>query len=306
MLRIGLLGAARIAPAAIIEPAAAHGIADAHGDYRALIDRDDIDLVYNALPPSGHMPWSVAALGAGKHVLCEKPFAMNAAEAERMVDAARQTGRHLIEAFHYRFHPLFARVLDIVHAGAIGPLRHIEAVFDVQVTRRPGALRFDPALGGGGLMDLGCYPVHWARTLAGEEPAVQTARARQDPLGIDVHMEATLAFPSGVTAQIACAMESDRPQTHYARLVATGTRGRLVIDNPLAPHRGHRLRLETATDAREETVAGRSTYAHQFDHVLAVLAGATAPLTGGADAIANMAAIDAIYRAAGMQPRGAA
>lgn len=327
MSRIGLLGAARIAPTAVIEPAAempttsvvavaardaerARGFAAEHGipnvadDYAALIARDDVDLVYNALPPAGHAEWSIHALEAGRHVLCEKPLAMNAREAETMVTAAERTGRHLIEAFHYRFHPLFARVLEIVGGGWLGAIRSIDAVFDARVADRPDQIRFDAALGGGACMDLGCYPIHWARTLAGEEPEVVSARAREGPPGIDVAMAAELKFPSGIAARIACDMAHDRTKRLHSRLTVAGERGRLIADNPLLPHLGHGLTLEIGGEPHTETVDGDTTYAHQLEHVVDVLEGRAAPVTGGADAVANMAVIDAVYAVAGMAPRG--
>ena len=327
MIRIGILGAARIAPAALIEPAAEipevavvavaardpgrarafaaeHGIPHAAENYAALIARHDVDLVYVALTPVGHAEWSIRALEAGKHVLCEKPLAMNAREAETMVAAAERTGRHMIEAFHYRFHPLFGRVLEIVRGGQLGAVRAIDAVFDARVADRPDQIRFDPVLGGGAGMDLGCYPIHWARTLAGEEPEVVWAEAAEGPPGIDMAMSADLNFPNDIAARIGCAMAHDRPERHFSHLIVQGDRGRLTVQNPLSPHTGHRLTVESDGNRRSESVDGGTTYAHQLAHVIDVLASRTAPVTGSADAIANMAVIDAIYTAAGMAPRG--
>src|SRR5687767_6456192 len=172
MIRIGILGAARIAPRGIITPAnetlgaevvaigarnlerarnfaAQHSIPFAFGSYAELIERDDIDLVYCALPPSAHLEWCTAALASGKHVLVEKPFASNAADAAGIVSAARAAGRHAFEGFHYRFHPLFERALAELHSGAIGRIRHIEAVFNANLPDTPGELRYIEALGGG-------------------------------------------------------------------------------------------------------------------------------------------------------------
>src|SRR5688572_8381352 len=180
MIRIGILGAARIAPRGIVTPAddtlgaevvavaardidrardfaAKHSIPMAFGSYGEMIARDDIDMVYVALPPSLHLRWCVAALADGKHVLVEKPFAMNAEEAAQLVAASRASGKHLVEAFHYRFHPLFERALSIVRSGRLGRLRHIEADFNVSIPNKEGELRYTESLGGGALMDLGCY-----------------------------------------------------------------------------------------------------------------------------------------------------
>src|SRR5262245_15723154 len=209
MIRIGILGAARIAPRGIVTPAnellgtevvavasrelsrarnfaAEHSIPLALGSYAELVARDDVDLVYVPLPPSAHLQWCTAALANGKHVLVEKPFANNADDAAQMVAAARVAGRHLIEGFHYRFHPLFQRALEALRGGAIGRIRHIEAVFNADLPDTPGELRYIEELGGGALMDLGCYCLHWIRTVAGDEPSVVRASASCGPPGVDL------------------------------------------------------------------------------------------------------------------------
>ena len=325
--RIGLLGASRIARGAVIKPAAdidavdvtriaastpdkaeayaaEHRIPAIEADYAALVNSDAVDLVYNALPPSGHMQWSIAALEAGKDVLCEKPFAMNAGEAEKMVAAAEGTGRFLIEAFHYRFHPLMSRVLDILRSGRIGEICSAEARFCYPIPYRPGELRHELAVGGGALMDLGCYPVHWVRTVMASEPRVVAATAVQERDGVDVAMQADLEFPGGVSANIRCSMSADLAPELDAILTITGQKGRIDVINPLSPHSGHELLVTSESGDSSETVEGNSTYHHQLMHVLDVIAGTARPLTGGADAIANMTLIDAIYLAAGMEPRG--
>jgi predicted dehydrogenase len=321
MLRIGLLGASRIAPGAVIAPAArredveitcvaardphraaefakAHGIPHVAADYGDLIARDDVDLVYNGLPPSAHLEWTIAALDAGKAVLCEKPFAMNAAQARMMTEAAVRAGRPLIEAFHYRFHNVIRRAEALVRSGALGTLHRAYAVFEVPIARTPDELRWRPELGGGGLMDLGCYPIHALRTLIGEEPQVREARGEFVD-GVDVKMTAGLAFPSGARAEIACAMAPEAPA---ARLTLGGSRGRLEIINFLAPQMGCRFTTTMDGQTVEHPTDGPTTYEAQMAHVVDVVKHGVAPLTGGADAIANMAVIDAVYAAAGRKP----
>jgi len=188
MINIGILGAAKIAPKGIIWPsnerqdctvfavasrsyeraqsfAKTHNIPNAFGDYETLIAHPDIDLIYNALPPNRHADLSIAALAAGKSVLCEKPFAMNAAQAETMVAAANRAKGHLMEAFHYRFHPAALKFLNIIHRGQIGSLRSMKGTFNVSIPNGPGELRYIPELGGGALMDLGCYTLHFMRLI---------------------------------------------------------------------------------------------------------------------------------------------
>ncbi|MEL7448684.1 MAG: Gfo/Idh/MocA family oxidoreductase [Pseudomonadota bacterium] len=321
MIRIGLLGASRIARGAIIEPVAcndsfevvavaarspsrAREYADTHRipivepDYAALIANPAIDLVYVGLPPSEHREWTVAALQAGKHVLCEKPFAMNALEAESMVVAASETGKTLIEAFHYRFHPLFARIMEVLSAGSIGPVQHIDCRFNVPIAYEPAELRFNRHLGGGAMMDLGCYPAHWARTIAGEEPRVVSARADWHDSGVDTAMEAQLEFPSGITATLSCSMAEDLPDGLDTVLTVTGERGTLEVNNPLVPHIGHELTVKTELGLSSETADKKSTYHYQLLHVADVLENDAKQLTGGADAVENMRVLDAVYSAA--------
>jgi len=320
-IRIGLLGASRIARGAVIAPvrdnpdfeivavaardperarayAAEQGVPTVADSYEALIRRDDVDLIYNALPPAGHRQWTIAALEAGKDVLCEKPFARNAAEARDMVAAAEASGRVLIEAFHYRFHNVMRAAVALAHEGALGRLRSLTAEFDAPIPRTPGELRWSAEQGGGALMDLGCYPVHALRSIAGAEPeVVRAAGVFED--GVDAAMRADFAFPDGLTGAIACSMTAPG---FNAKLTVVGEKGAMEIVNFLAPQFGCRFTTTIDGVTREHGVEGPSTYAAQLAHVAQVLAGKIPPLTGGADAVGNMATIDAIYAAAGREP----
>ncbi|MEM1439184.1 MAG: Gfo/Idh/MocA family oxidoreductase [Pseudomonadota bacterium] len=321
MIRVGLLGASRIADAAVIKPArhypgvqvrtlaardpsraqryaAAHEIPETCCDYAGLVASTDIDLVYNALPPSEHKDWTIAALRAGKHVLCEKPFALSADEAEAMVGAARDTGNVLIEAFHYCFHPLFLRVLELTGSGAIGTVRRVDAHFNTEIAFAPTELRFVRALGGGALMDLGCYPLHWVRHVVGEEPDVASAVGEWHEAGVDVAMSADLAFPGGARARVQCSMAGASPGPLDNRLQVTGDLGTLTVNNLIAPHLGHELRLETDEGVVTETLSTRPTYHYQLQHVIGVIEGSAPQVTGGDDAINTMRLINAVYRKA--------
>ena len=278
-----------------------HKIACVSSSYAALVSSPDIDAIYNALPPNLHERWSVAALQAGKHVLCEKPFAMNALQAERMVKAADASGRLLVEAFHYRYHPYFQRVLELLAEGVIGDIRHIEAQFDVRIPYSPPEFRHDPLLGGGALMDLGCYPVHWVRALMGSEPQVMEAECVRSKAGVDVATRASLRFPDGATAKISTAMDETAAEQHCARVVIEGEKGCLILENPIAPHNGNKIITEVDGVSRSESVAGEPTYYYQLQHFIAAVEGSEAPLTGGDDAINNMQLIDNIYAAAGFE-----
>ena len=323
MHRIGILGAAGIAPQAIIEPARRrddvivhavasrrpgaaaeyakkHRIAVAYDGYEALLADPAIHVVYNALPPSEHARWSIAALKAGKHVLCEKPFAMNAAEATKMVAAAQAAKRLLIEAFHDQHHPVFGHLMALKQGGTLGKIKTVKAEFAVTIPFDPKSIRHDPAAGGGALMDLGCYPVHWVRAFLGEEPDfVVAASGTRNPLGVDESITATLRFPSGILADVSCGMAKGTP--FKALLTVQCEHGSVEIENPVLPHRGHSIRERLNGGFRHHTVAGGTSYDFQLQALLDVLSGRATPLSGGADSIGNMAVIDAIYEKAGFR-----
>jgi predicted dehydrogenase len=323
-LRVGILGAARITPNALIHPARRvagvqivaiaardpararafaqrHGIAHVHQDYAALLDDPEVDAVYNPLPNSLHAAWSIRALQAGKHVLCEKPIAANAEEAAQMREAAQPSGGVLMEAFHYRYHPLTARLLAILHSGELGTIRHIEAHMASPLIRQ-GDIRYRYDLAGGATMDMGCYTIHLLRTLAGAEPEVVAAQAKLRGPNLDRAMVASLRFPTGVTGRIVCSLWSSAVLSIQARV--QGDHGDLRVINPFVPHLFHRLTVRANGKTRHEHIAGETTYTHQLRaFVEAVQTGAPFP-TGPDDALANMQVIDAVYRAAGLTPRG--
>ncbi len=318
-----MLGAARITPQALVRPArevagvelravaardgqrarafaAKHGIPVVHTSYEALLADREIDAIYNPLPNGLHGVWTMRALEAGKHVLCEKPFAANADEARAVAAVAERTGRFVMEAFHWRYHPLAARMLEILASGEIGELRHVEAHLCAPLVNTRD-IRYRLDLAGGAAMDMGCYVLHFVRSLGGAEPRVTGAKPKLLAPGVDRAMDIALAFPSGATGRALCSMLSWRLLD--ASGVIEGTRGRMRILNPWAPHLFHRLRVEAPAGARSERVAGRATYTHQLEAFARAVREGVPVLTGAADAIANMTLIDAAYRAAGLEPR---
>ena len=327
-VRFGILGAARIAPAALIRPAASnpevtvemvaardraradsfaarHRIARVADTYEAVVNDPDIDAVYIPLPNSLHAPWTLAALAAGKHVLCEKPFTSNAAEAVTVAEAAAAAadrGLVVLEAFHYRYHPLAHRMREIVESGELGRLHHLEAWLCAPIPNKAD-IRYQFALAGGAMMDMGSYVVHMARMLGGEEPSVLSATAKLHGADIDRAMSAELQFPSGHTASVHCSMWSSSLLHLAARVV--GDQGELRVFNPIGPQYASWLTVRSGGTRRIEIPARRPTYAYQLDAFCdAVLRGRPA-LTTAEDAVANMTIIDAVYRAANMHPRGA-
>ena len=320
LYRIGLLGASRIAPKAVINPAARrsdcrvvalacrdvgrgrryareHDVADADvlGNYRELCERPDIDIVYNALPPSLHL--ETARWAAGKVQLIEKPFAMNAAEAE----AIAALPGVVMEAFHSLYHPAFAAFQRQVRG--LGALSRIEARFHAAIPDRPGELRYIRALGGGSLMDLGTYPLMFARRVAGREPSVVSARAVRGPRGVDTAVEAELDFGDGLGAAISCDMREGVARENV--VTVTGARGTVRFDNPVHPYRGFRITGPggTVREADHPRWAALTTYDAQLAHLIMALSLGTPPLTGGAEAVRQMRAIDAVYAASGMGER---
>ena len=326
MFKIGLLGAARIAPKAMIGPvskrtdceivalacrdeargkdyAKTHklGAVDIVTDYKDLVAREDIDLIYNPLPPSKHVETTLAALEAGKHVLLEKPFSMNTSEAETMVAAAKQHNRILMEGFHYCYHPAFQKTYDLYNAKKIGSVQSIEAQFTVPIANKAGQLRYIWELGGGALMDLGCYAVHISRLIMGAEPEVISATARHEG-DVDVSLSGELQFPDNIPASIHCDM-SDTAEIG-ASIQLNGSKGTLRYDGFVAPHDNHKIHLDTEGNQETFTIeSDMTTYDHQLSAFIDAVKTSTSPMSGGEDAVATMRVIDQLYEKAGFPKR---
>lgn len=320
---IGILGAARITEKALVDPANSmsglrlaaiaardrsraetyakqHGVALVFDDYAGVIASDEVDLVYNPLPINLHAEWTIKALEAGKHVLCEKPFAMNVDEARAMVAAAEKSGTRLVEAFHYRYHPAFQTCLDWLAADEIGDVREVHASFNVAIADDGTEIRHRVETGGGAMMDLGCYPLHWALTIMGEAPTEITSSAKLTSAGVDEHMQARLRFGTGAEAHLSASMASD--ETFEATLHIIGSKGEIVFTNPLAPQFGARLRLEDWSGAvREAEINRASTYSYQLDAVTQAIARGLPLPTEGEIILRQQSVLDDIYAEAGLR-----
>jgi predicted dehydrogenase len=323
-LRIGILGAAKIAPPALVKPArrvddvevvavaardkakatkfaSKQGIGRVHDSYDALLADPDIDAVYNPLPNGLHGKWTIAALEAGKHVLCEKPFTANADEAVEVQKVERRTGLVVMEAFHYRYHPLADRMVEIISDGALGEIEHIETTMIIPLLSKSD-IRWQLDLAGGSTMDVGCYTIHLLRSLAGAEPEVVRASARERSPGVDRWLQADMTLPKGSTGRITAAMLAGR----FLRLAATvkGSKGTMRVLNPYAPQYFHRLSVRT-TDGRqkEARLPREASYLYQLRAFAGAVLRGEPIKTGTDDAVANMRVIDAAYRAAGLEPR---
>jgi predicted dehydrogenase len=323
VLRIGVLGAARIAPVAVVKPANRTGravvVAVAARDrakaeafaqkqhiprvldtYEDVVNDPDIDAVYNPLPNGLHGHWTIAALRAGKHVLCEKPFTANADEARSVAEADNaHPGLVVMEAFHYQYHPLAKRLVEVVRSGELGHIETIDVAFSAPLWKK-GDIRYQLALAGGATMDMGCYPVSLLRLLAAG-PRVTKAEAKLSSPGVDRAMDAHFSLPDGGSAHIGCSMFSSSVLRLHAEI--TGDEGKLSVFNPFSPQYGHRLKVTTASGTRKERFSRRATYDYQLEaFAAAVEDGASFPTTAG-DAIRTMELIDSIYTAAGLPLR---
>lgn len=204
-----------------------HSIPLSFGDYQALLDSDEVDAIYVSLPNHLHADWSIAALEAGKHVLCEKPLALTVADIDRMMDAVDRTGNVLQEASAPRFHPQTADIASIIASGRLGRILLCQGTFEFTL---PGGndIRLDPEIGGGALWDVGCYPVTFFQAVLGEDPNVVFGRAFVGPTGVDLTFAGTLGYASGTSVQFTASMAT--PMARSARIV--GERGSLELDQP--------------------------------------------------------------------------
>jgi predicted dehydrogenase len=314
VLRLGLLSTARINDAILDGAATAErvqvvavasreaaraeryardrGLPRAHGSYEPLLDDADVDAIYVPLPNGLHHEWTMRALAAGKHVLCEKPYSRRPAEVEAAFDLAERAGVVLMEAFMYRHHPQTAIVADLVFGGAVGIVRTIRASFGFHLDR-PNDVRFSPELDGGALMDVGCYCVSGSRLLAGEPERVLGEQV-VGPSGVDVAFHGTLRFPGDVVSQIDCSFVHAGRQ----RLEVVGDEGVLVVEAPFRPDFGGDVLLERRGETSRVDVPEAPMYALQLDNFAAAVAGDEPPLLGRADALGQARAIEALYRSA--------
>lgn len=275
--------------------AAEHGIPRHHGSYEALLEDPEVDALYIPLPNSLHREWTIRAARAGKHVLCEKPLALDAAECADMAAAAEEAGVLLMEAFMYRFHPRTQRVLGMLRDGVVGDLRSVRSAFTFRL-RNPDNIRLDPDLGGGALMDVGCYCVNVSRTLAGAEPVEVSATARWTDRGVDDELTGVLRFESGLVAHFDCSLTMERCEYYEA----AGTDGQLRVESAFLPGTGdvvveeRRGRDGTTTHG----VAGADEYRLMVEHFAACVEGGGPVRWPASEAAANMRAIAALYRSA--------
>ncbi len=218
-----------------------------------------------------------------------------------MARVAAQTGRVLMEAMHYRYHPLAMRMKQIVESGELGAIRHIEAHLCVPLLL-PGDIRYRFDLAGGATMDVGCYPIHLIRFLAGAEPEVTGAKAGLMSAQVDRWMTAEFRFGDGCTGRTVCSLLSAVPLR--TRAVVKGSEGELRVTSPFHPHFYHRVRVRSRQGARSERAPGETTYTYQLRAFVDAVRGGGSVPAAPTDAVANMRVIDAVYEKAGLRRRG--
>lgn len=309
-MRIGLLSTANI-NAAMVRGARASGVAEvvavasrdadraraqatalgvprSHGSYEALLADPEVDAIYVSLPNSLHVEWSMRALQAGKHVLCEKPLSRRAADVERAFDTAEATGRVLMEAFMWRYTPQAERLLSLL--PRIGELRMVRAAFSFPA-READDVRLKPELDGGALMDVGCYCVSAIRLLAGEPESYAARQVTRS--GVDVLFAAALSMPDGVLAHFDCGMVA-APRDE---LEVVGARGSLFLDDPWH-NRAPVIEVREGGEVERVEVGAVDPYACEVQELVAVAGGKRPPRFGRADAVAQAHAIEQLYAAA--------
>jgi D-xylose 1-dehydrogenase (NADP+, D-xylono-1,5-lactone-forming) len=287
LVAVGSRDAARAA-----EYAREWGIPKSHGSYEALLDDPDVDAVYISLPNGPHVEWSINALEAGKHVLCEKPLSRHPGEVKRAFDAADRAGRLLMEAFMWRHHPQTKKLAELVHGGAVGEVRYLHTSFSFPIASAAD-VRLAPDLDGGALMDVGCYTISATRLLGGE-PVEVSGKQVVGPSGVDLRFAGTLVMPGGALAQIDCGF--DLPDR--ARIEVAGSEGRIVVDGPFHA-RVPGIVIERRGEVETIVLEGLDKYRIQGDNFSRAIRGVEEPLLGYADALGQARTIEALYRSAG-------
>lgn len=328
-MNFGILGAARIAASALIPAiakssnaqvaavaardlgraqryAAEHGIPKAYGSYEEMLADPEVEAVYNPLPNSEHAPWSLRALEAGKHVLCEKPFTLNAAEAEAVDRAAKRAGKQVMEAFMYRFHPQIAQALELLHGGKIGELRLIRSSFSFALSR-PEDIRWVAGLGGGALYDIGTYCVNVSRTFAGREPqavwGIADLTGPNDPGGggVDHSFLGWLDF-GGVRASLDCSFR----QAFRQQMELVGSAGTLTLLEPYVPNRnskgqdqGHgRTAPSLVLNGEPVASVAADQYQLMVEHFVRAARGQEPLRYPAEEAVRQMRVLDALFQSA--------
>jgi len=265
----------------------------AHGSYEALLADPEIDVIYNSLPNHLHAEWTIKALRAGKHVLCEKPFALTLAEADAMSQAARETGKVLTEAFMYRHHAQTLKVKEIVDSGELGKLQLIKGSFTFTLTRE-GNYRWNNEMGGGSIWDVGCYPISFARMIAGAEPVEVFGWQVTGQGGSDESFFGQMRFNDEVHMQFDCGFKS--PSRAFIEII--GTNATLNIPDPFKPGRKNEIYLNSKSGTQAIKIAGGELYSGEVEDMCDAILNNQPPHISLADSRGNTAVILALIQSA--------
>ena len=265
----------------------------AFGSYQAMLDDPEIDVVYNSLPNHLHTEWTIKALKAGKHVLCEKPLAISLAEVDAMRSAVVEGGNVLAEAFMYRHHPQTLKVKELVDSGEIGTVRLIKGAFTFTLTN-PGDVRLYPEMGGGSLWDVGCYPISYARFILGSEPIEAFGWQLTGESGIDEVFAGQLRFIDDVFVQFDCGFRS----LSRSRLLVVGSKGTLSVSTPFKPEINEEIKIFGEDEVQTIEIPGQELYIGEVEDMADAILLGKPPRISLEDSRSNVAAILALLRSA--------
>lgn len=289
-----------------------HNVSHGVAGYENILGRDDIDAVYISLPNAMHHEWTLRALEAGKHVLCEKPLAATVREAEEMFAAAKANDRLLVEAFMYRAHPQTTKVVDLVRSGVVGTPKLIRTSFCFRVRNWQNNIRFNRELQGGALMDVGCYCVNFSNLIAGRPPNAVHAVARMHESGVDEQTSVVMNYDNGITAEFTCGMVVQADNTAFI----SGDEGYLAVGWPwkpappgtiielrgsIPPRQDNAGKTSVAPEIKQFEVPNtRPLFAIEADAFASAVAGDSTPFMTESETLANTAVIESIRRQIGL------
>lgn len=264
-----------------------------HGSYNALLADPDIDVIYNPLPNHLHAEWTIKAVQAGKHVLCEKPLALSVQEVDAIRDAARKHGRIVMEGFMYRHHPQTLKVQELVKSGSLGTLKLIRGSFSFLLTRE-GDVRLNPAMGGGSIWDIGCYPISYARMVVGTNPLEVFGWQVTGPTGIDESFAGQLRFANDVLAQF----DSSFVVPFHTFMEIVGSEGTLNIPRPFRPETDENIYLTRGDKTETIKVPGQELYTGEVENMADAILLGQEPRVSLEDSRANVAVISSLLESA--------
>ena len=265
----------------------------AFGSYEAMLADPEIDVVYNSLPNRLHAEWTIKAVQAGKHVLCEKPIAVTVEQVDTMTSAARKAGVVLAEAFMYRHHLQTLKVQELAESGAIGELRLVHGSFTYNLTRS-GDVRLNPALDGGSIWDVGCYPISYARAVIGAEPVEVFGWQVIGPTGVDVTFVGQMRFARDVIARF----DSSFRMPDRAHMQIVGSEGIIDVPDPFKPEHDHKILLTRKGQTETITIPDQMLYLGEVEDMADAILLGKAPRISLADSRGNVAAIVALLQSA--------